>query len=79
MREFDKFEEAADIRDLLALTTRRPPDDVTFSTETEDLLPELFGGLSIVLARTMRRVDPKVVNPGSELWDRATDILRQLV
>jgi hypothetical protein len=78
MREFDEFDEADEIRDLLALSARTPPADVTFSTETEDLLPELFGGLGIVLARTFRRVDPRVVDPGSEHWDRATGILRQL-
>jgi hypothetical protein len=78
IREFDKYDEADDIRDLLALTTRRPPADVTFSDDTEELLPELFGGLSIALARTFRQVDPKVVNPGSEHWHRATGIFRQL-
>src|SRR6201985_2960984 len=58
MREFDKLDEAVDIRAVLAEAVRRPPADVTFSEETEEMLPELFGGLSIALARAFRTVDP---------------------
>src|SRR6185369_10203701 len=47
MREFDKLEEAEEIRELLRQVVRQPPGDVTFAEDTEQLLPELFGGLSI--------------------------------
>src|SRR5690349_1910762 len=77
MREFDKLEEAAEIRALLAQTVRRPPADVTFSDETEHVLVELFGGLAIALTRTFRAVDPEVVNPRTEHWERVTTIFRQ--
>lgn len=79
IREFDKHADAPDIRRLLAQVMRRPPADVTFSDETEDLLPELFGGLSIALARTFRIVDPNVVNPGEDHWERVTDAFRQIL
>ena len=62
MREFDKLEEAEEIRELLRQVVRQPPGDVTFAEDTERLLPELFGGLSIALARSFRVVDPKVSN-----------------
>ena len=78
MHEFDKFAEAAETRVLMAQNIRRPPADVTFSTETEELLPELFGGLSLALARTFREVDPQVVNPDPEHWERVLTIFRQL-
>lgn len=78
MREFDDLEEADEIRGLLAQTVRRPPADVTFSEETEDVLAELFGGLAVALARTFREVDPEVVDPGTEHWDRVTTIFRQV-
>ncbi len=39
MREFDKLDEAAEIRELLRQNVRRPPADVTFAEETELLLP----------------------------------------
>jgi uncharacterized protein DUF1931 len=76
MREFDKLDEAEEIRELLRQAVRRPPADVTFAEETEQLLPELFGGLSIALARSFRVIDPKLANPASEHWDRVFDMFR---
>ena len=61
MREFDKLEEAQEICELLRQVVRQPPADVTFADETEDLLPELFGGLSV------RREDVDVHLNGNEL------------
>ena len=63
MREFDKLEEAEEIRELLRQVVRQPPGDVTFAEDTEQLLPELFGGLSIALARSFRRSGPNGVQP----------------
>src|ERR1700734_2311499 len=60
MREFDKLDEAEEVRDLLRQVVRRPPADVTFSEDTERMLPELFGGLSIALARSFRLIDPNL-------------------
>jgi hypothetical protein len=76
MREFDKLEEAEEIRELLRQVVRQPPADVTFADETEELLPELFGGLSIALARSFRVVDPTVSNPSPEHWNRAFALFR---
>lgn len=76
MREFDKLEEAQEIRELLRQVVRQPPADVTFADETEALLPELFGGLSIALARSIRIMDPNVSNPSPEHWNRAFTLFR---
>jgi hypothetical protein len=76
MREFDKLEEADEIRELLRQVVRQPPGDIAFADDTEQLLPELFGGLSVALARTLRVVDPTVSNPSSELWDRVFTLFR---
>lgn len=76
MREFDKLDEADEIRELLRQEVRRPPSDVTFDEETEQLLPELFGGLSVALARSFRVIDPKLTNPATEHWQRAFDLFR---
>ena len=70
MREFDKLEEAEEIRELLRQVMRQPPGDVTFAEDTERVLPELFGGLSIALARSFRLVDATVSNPSTEHWNR---------
>jgi len=76
MREFDKLEEAEEIRDLLRHVVRQPPGDITFAEDTERLLPELFGGLSIALARSFRVVDPTVSNPSSEHWNQVFTLFR---
>jgi hypothetical protein len=76
MREFDKLQEAEEIRELLRQAVRTPPSDVTFAEDTEQLLPELFGGLSIALAQSFRVMDPKVSSPSTEHWDRVFTLFR---
>ncbi|MDX1883874.1 DUF1931 family protein [Mycolicibacterium sp. 120270] len=78
IREFDKLEEAEELRDLLRQQVRNPPADVTFSENTEQLLVDLFGGLSIALARSFRVIDPTSENPSSRHWDRAFALFRLL-
>jgi hypothetical protein len=78
MREFGKLEEADEVRNLLREQVRRPPADVTFSEDTERLLVELFGGLSIALARSFRVIDPTSENPSTQHWDRAFALFRML-
>ena len=76
IREFDKVEEAEEIRELLRQDVRRPPADVTFAEETEELLPEVFGGLSVALARSFRLIDPRLTNPATEHWKHVFDLFR---
>lgn len=76
MREFDKLQEAEEIRELLRQVTRQPPGDVAFAEDTERLLPELFGGLSIALARSFRVVDATVSHPSTEHWNRVFTLFR---
>jgi Domain of unknown function (DUF1931) len=76
MREFDKLEEAAEIRELLRQQLRRPPATVTFAEDTEQLLPELFGGLAVALARSFRVIDPTLENPSTQHWERAFRLFR---
>ena len=79
MREFGKLETAGDMRDWIGQTLRRPPDDVTFGEETEDMVAEVFGGISVALARSFRIVDGSVKNPSSEHWERSFALFRLLV
>jgi Domain of unknown function (DUF1931) len=79
MREFDKLDVAAEVRELLRQDLRRPPGDVTFSEETEDLLPEVFGGLTVVLARSFKLIDPSLVSPDTEHWDRVFELFRLIM
>lgn len=76
MREFDKLEEAEEIRELLRQVVRQPPSDVTFAEDTDQLLPELFGGLSVALARSFGVLDATISNPSTEHWDRVFTLFR---
>ena len=79
MRAFSRLDEADELRRLLRESLRRPPDDVTFGEETEDVLVEVFGGMSLALARTFRIVDPEVRNPSTDHWDRTFQLFRLLL
>ncbi|MCU1627318.1 MAG: hypothetical protein JWP64_2267 [Pseudonocardia sp.] len=74
MRDFDKLDVADEVRELLRQSIRRPPADVTFAEDTEEMLPEVFGGLSVALARSFRVLDPNLSNPATEHWDRAFEM-----
>jgi S-adenosylmethionine hydrolase len=76
MREFGKMEVADEMRQWMSQTLRRPPDDVTFGEETEAVLNDVFGGLSIALARSFRIVDADVANPSTQHWARAFELYR---
>ena len=79
MRAFSHLGEADELRRLLRESMRRPPADVTFGEETEDVLVEVFGGISVALARSFRVVDPQVRNPSTRDWDRAVDLFGLLL
>jgi hypothetical protein len=79
MREFGKLESVGDMRDWIGQTLRRPPDDVTFGEETEDVLIEVFGGISVALARSFRVVDPEVGSPNTGHWERSFAFFRLLL
>jgi hypothetical protein len=79
MRAFSHLGEADELCRLRRESLRRPPADVTFGDETEDVLVEVFGGISVALARSFRVVDPQVRNPSTGDWDRAFDLFGLLL
>jgi hypothetical protein len=79
MHAFRSLEGADELRRLLRDSLRRPPGEVTFGEETEDVLAEVFGGISLALARSFRIVDPHVGNPSTAHWDRAFQLFRLLL
>jgi hypothetical protein len=49
---------------------------VTFADDTLSLLPELFGGLSVAMARSFTVIDPRLGNPSTDHWDRVFELFR---
>jgi Domain of unknown function (DUF1931) len=39
----------------------------------------VFGGLSVVLARSFKVIDPDLVNPRTEHWERAFTLFRLMM
>src|ERR1700733_683845 len=56
-----------------------PPLDYALSDATQARLPELFGGISVALARTFRLVEADVKAVHSQEWERAFSIFRLLI
>ena len=54
MHEFQKLDTDIGLLSLLAEMEVIPPTDLALSEETETRLPEVAGGLSMALARTIR-------------------------
>jgi hypothetical protein len=75
-REFDK---EIELQPILAQLATWPPLDVTVSEETESRLPEVVGGLSVALARTIKVIDPGVKNPQTAHWEDAFRIFGLLL
>jgi hypothetical protein len=79
MRDFSTRDGAEEIRQALRGTPRRPPGDVTFGEGTEALLEEVFGGLALALARSLRVLDPDMTHPTVEHWTRVFDLYRPVL
>lgn len=71
----DQLEMEGILEDIVAL----PMLDLEYAAETEELLPEIAGGLIIGLAKTFKTVHPDLKNPGSDEWAKAEQIFELLV
>ncbi len=79
MHQFRKLDEDIELRPILDELTARPPLTYALSEETEARLPEIFGGSSVALARTLKIIEPgeRRIQPAE--WDRAFRIFDLLI
>jgi hypothetical protein len=71
MHEFRKLDTEIDLQEILDGLTKRPALDLDYNEETEAMLPQIAGGLSVALARSFKIIEPTLKNPMSEHWERA--------
>jgi Domain of unknown function (DUF1931) len=71
IHDFRGMDEAAEVRPMLEQIVAIPPQELAYSEETEDRLPEIAGGLSLALARAFKIIEPRLKNPQTEHWERA--------
>lgn len=79
IHEFEKLDHEIEIGPFLADLAARPQLDVTVGEETTARIPSVAGGLSVALARSFKIIDPKLVNPSSEHWERAFRLFELLM
>jgi hypothetical protein len=77
--EFRRIEEEIELEPILESLTAHPPLDYALSDVTQARLPELFGGISVALARTFKLVDADMKAVHSKEWERAFSVFRLLV
>ena len=76
---FKSIDEQIELRPILEQLTARPPLDLAYGEDTEARLPEVVGGLSVVLARAFKIIDGDLKNPQTEHWQRCFRIFDLLM
>jgi hypothetical protein len=76
---FRRLDQQIDLKPILDHLAAQPQLGVSYSDETEALLPKIVGGLSVALARAFKIIDPDLKNPNSGHWQRVFRIFDLLV
>jgi hypothetical protein len=79
VHEFEKLDQDIELEPFLGDLAARPQLDVALADETQERIPAVAGGLAVALARSFKIIDPKVVNPSSEHWERAFRLFNLLM
>ncbi len=74
INEFKKLEQELELQDILDRLATHPPL-LELEAELEKALPEIVGGLTLVLARIMKRIDEENRAVNHELIERAKEIM----
>ena len=77
--DFERMDEEVELQPILEQLAALPPLDFAYSEETEARLSGLVGGLSLVLARTFKVLDPKLKDPHTAHWERIFQIFDLLL
>lgn len=75
LQAFRDLDEDIELRPILERMATYPPLDRTLSAEVEAMLPDLAGALLLIMARSLKILDPKVENPVPEHFDRLEALL----
>jgi hypothetical protein len=79
MHEFQRLDTDIGLLSLLEEMQVVPPTDLALSEEAETRLPQVAGGLSVALARTIRVLDPGLKAPHSADWEKAFGVMDLLI
>jgi hypothetical protein len=76
---FDRLEEDIELGPVLESIAARPPLDDALSEAAQARLPQLFGGISVALARIFKLLDADNKAVHSAEWERAFSLFRLLI
>jgi hypothetical protein len=76
---FRRLDEEIKLAPILESLAARPPLDVTLDDETQARLPEIFGGISVALARTFKLIDAELKAVHTQEWERTFNLFRLLI
>jgi hypothetical protein len=76
---FERLEEEIELGPILESIAARPPLDYALSEATQARLPQLFGGISVALARSFKLLDADMKAAHSAERERAFSLFRLLV
>jgi hypothetical protein len=79
IHQFRKLDHDIEVEPLLEQLTARPPLEQSISENMWQVLPELAGGMSLALARTIRTIDPEGKAVHTTQWERAFRIFDLLL
>ena len=79
IRVFRRYEEAIDLKPILDHLATYPPLERTLSLDVEATLPDIAGTLAMLAGQAIKIIDPKVKNPGSDMWDRVFGLMELLL
>jgi hypothetical protein len=71
IEQFRKMDETIELEPILDHLAIRPPLQLSYSHETEAMLPDLAGGLGVAVARALKIIEPGLKNPQTRQWDLA--------
>lgn len=76
---FRELDRQIGLRAVLEDLVPRPVQEIDYDEETETILPEVAGGLSVALGNCFGLVYPDLKNPQTQHWDVAFGIFDQLL
>ena len=79
IHQFRELDEEIELKPVLEQLAGLPPLDLAVSTDTEQRLPAIVGGLSLALARSFTIVHPGLKNPQTEHWECAIQLFNLLL
>jgi hypothetical protein len=77
IHSFRQYNEDIELQPILEQLAKLPVMDLEYSDETEAMIPEIAGGISVALARAFKVMEPK--NPMSQHWEKTFRIFDLLL